>query len=119
MIKSSYQAAHIILLGRLARSICLGLFLIIIALIMGMGGYHFFENMPWIDAFVSAAMILSGMGPMGELHTSAGKIFAGCYALFSGLFFIAVVGLILAPIAQHFFKKIHLEMYGSPKSPPK
>lgn len=120
MTKTSHESPpHILLLSRLARSICLGLFLIFIALMMGMFGYHSLENMTWIDAFVSAAMILSGMGPMGELHTSAGKIFAGSYALFSGLFFIAVVGIILAPVAQHFFKKIHLEIYGNSKSSPK
>ena len=50
-----------------------------------MAGYHFIENLGWVDAFENAAMILSGMGPVATLQTDAGKIFAGCYALFSGL----------------------------------
>ena len=52
---------------------------------IGMIGYHGFEKMPWVDAFVNAAMILSGMGPVATLQTDGGKIFAGCYALFSGI----------------------------------
>lgn len=85
---------------------------------MGMIGYHTFENMSWVDAFVNAAMILSGMGPMGQLSTSGGKIFAGMYALFSGLFFILIVGVIAAPAVHHFFKKIHLEINKASKSDP-
>lgn len=96
-------------LMRFARGIFIGFCLILIALFMGMLGYRFFEHMSWSDAFVNAAMILSGMGPMGTLNTTEGKIFAGLYALFSGLFFIAVVGLIFAPLAHRLFKKWHLE----------
>ena len=79
------------------------------ALALGMAGYHFFEGMNWVDAFVNAAMILSGMGPLGELKTDAGKIFAGCYALFSGLVFISVAGILIAPIAHRALHKFHLE----------
>jgi hypothetical protein len=94
---------------RLTRGIIIGMFMIFVALYLGMLGYHRLEHMPWTDAFVNAAMILSGMGPMGTLNTTAGKIFAGIYALFSGLFFIAVVGLIFAPLAHRLFKKWHME----------
>src|SRR5262245_5099757 len=94
---------------RLARGISIGVVMILIALYLGMLGYHFIEHMAWPDAFVNAAMILSGMGPVGTLNTTQGKIFAGIYALFSGLFFIAVVGLILAPLAHRAFKKWHIE----------
>lgn len=97
------------LVAHLMRNIIFGIFFIIVALLTGMLGYHYFEHMSWIDAFASAAMILSGMGPFGPLSTSAGKIFAGCYALFSGLAFIAMVALIFAPIVHYFFHKIHLE----------
>lgn len=65
--------------------------------------------MAWVDAFVNAAMILSGMGPLTPLLTNSGKIFAGFYALFSGLAFIILVGLMFSPIIHQFFKKIHLE----------
>jgi hypothetical protein len=83
--------------------------LVAVALGIGMAGYHFIENMGWVDAFVNAAMILSGMGPVGTLQTDAGKIFAGCYALFSGLAFITVTGIVLAPVAHRALHKFHLE----------
>ena len=95
--------------GRVVRHLCAGAGLVAGALGMGMIGYHVFEGMGWIDAFSNAAMILSGMGPLGELHTPAGKIFAGCYALFSGLAFVVVAGVALAPVIHRFFHKFHLE----------
>ena len=95
--------------ARLARNIGIGLFLICISLGIGMIGYHYFENFSWIDSFANAAMILSGMGPLTTLQTSAGKLFAGFYALFSGLALIVVVGIIFAPIVHRFLHKFHLE----------
>jgi len=86
-----------------------------LALFAGMLGYHSFEKMSWIDAFANASMILSGMGPLTPLVTDGGKLFAGFYALFSGLAFIAIIGLILVPIAHRFFKSIHLEWTDSQK----
>ena len=100
---------------RLSRNIIVGSIVIIIALFMGMLGYHEFEQMPWVDAFANAAMILSGMGPLTPLQTTAGKIFAGSYALFSGLAFIAIIALIFAPIVHKFFIKAHLENNPSQK----
>ena len=94
---------------RLARSIAVGFLIIFVALGIGIIGYHHFENMPWIDAFVNAAMILSGMGPVTTLHSGSGKIFAGFYALFSGLSFIMIIGVIFAPIVHRFLHKFHLE----------
>ena len=79
------------------------------ALGIGMAGYHFFENMGWVDAFENAAMILSGMGPVSALQSDAGKIFAGCYALFSGLLLITVTGIVLAPVIHRGLHKFHLE----------
>ena len=75
-----------------------------------MAGYHFLERLPWLDAFLNASMILSGMGPVGELKTTAGKIFAGCYALFSGVAFLTSIGLIFAPVFHRFLHKFHLEV---------
>lgn len=96
-------------IAHLTRNAIFGLMFILIVLFIGILGYHVFENMPWVDAFVNAAMILSGMGPLLQLTTTAGKIFAGVYALFSGLAFIAIIALVFAPIVHRFFHKIHLE----------
>jgi hypothetical protein len=91
------------------RNSLIGLLLIAIALGIGMIGYHITERMSWIDAFLNASMILSGMGPAVTLTTTAGKLFAGFYALFSGLAFIAIIVIMLSPIIHKFFRKIHLE----------
>ncbi len=93
----------------IAISATLGLSFIAIALFGGMLGYHSFEHLSWVDSFVNAAMILSGMGPVDTLKTSAGKIFAGCYALFSGLAFITIIALILSPILHRFLIRAHLD----------
>jgi hypothetical protein len=104
---------------RLARSIGLGLTVVGCSLLIGMLGYHVFEHLGWIDAFANAAMILSGMGPLGELKTSGGKIFAGCYALFSGVAFLTSFGLVFAPVFHRFIHKFHLETDSDAKSPKK
>jgi hypothetical protein len=111
MFEKYYQpiASRYIFFMRVLRSVLLGLLAIVVAQYIGMLGYHYFENMSWVDAFVNAAMILSGMGPMGPLLTKGGKIFAGFYALFSGLAFIMIIGLIFAPIVHRFFHKFHLD----------
>ena len=96
-------------LARVARHTVLGILIITASLGVGMLGYHYFESMPWIDAFANASMILSGMGPFGPLQTYSGKLFAGFYALFSGLAFITTAGIILAPVAHRLMHKFHLE----------
>lgn len=95
---------------RMAIHLVLALVLIALGLCIGMMGYHFTEKMPWVDAFENAAMILSGMGPSTPLHSHGGKIFAGFYALFSGLLFIVLIGVLLAPILHRFLHKFHLDM---------
>ena len=97
---------------RLARHAALGLTVIVVSLGIGMAGYHIFEKLPWVDAFVNAAMILSGMGPVATLQTDGGKIFAGSYALFSGLTLIAILGIIFAPVVHRALHKFHLEDEG-------
>ena len=116
-MEKSHQplASRKVFLLRLLRNILLGLIAIACAQFLGMLGYHYFENMSWVDAFVNAAMILSGMGPVEILHTNIGKIFAGLYALFSGLAFILIVGLIFSPILHRFFHKFHLDTEGTAK----
>ncbi len=98
-----------IFLKRLLLSVCAGIGIIFASLFLGMLGYHTFEKLPWVDAFVNAAMILSGMGPVSTLNTDAGKIFAGCYALYSGIALISIVGIIFAPVVRRFLHKYHLE----------
>ena len=83
--------------------------LVLLALGIGMVGYRMTEGMPWIDAFLNASMILSGMGPVGELHTSAGKIFAGSYALFSGVAFLVIVATLLGPVVHRMLHRLHVD----------
>jgi len=92
-------------------SIAIGLWLVLTTagLAIGIAGYAFFEGMSFVDAFVNAAMILSGMGPMGELKTTAGKVFAGLYAMFSGLIIIIATGFVLAPIFHRVLHRFHVE----------
>ena len=94
---------------RLARSAWTAAILLIVSLAIGMTGYHVFEKLPWLDAFVNASMILSGMGPLTPLQTAGGKLFAGCYALFSGLAFISGMAIVFAPVFHRFIHKFHLE----------
>jgi hypothetical protein len=80
------------------------------SLVLGILGYHLFEGLSWIDSLVNAAMILGGMGPVNALHTSAGKLFASFYALYSGIVFLVSVGVILAPLYHRFLHRFHLEI---------
>jgi len=77
------------------------------SLLIGMIGYRHFEDLSWTDAFVNAAMILSGMGPMKTDLSSGGKVFAGIYALYSGIVVIAVAGLLLAPAIHRLMHRVH------------
>lgn len=97
-------------LRRMARFAAGALALILLALGAGVLGYHFLERMPWIDALLNASMILGGMGPVAALHTTAGKIFASCYALLSGLLFLAAAGVLFAPIVHRFLHRFHLDL---------
>jgi len=80
-----------------------------IVLGMGMAIYHWVEHLPWPDAFLNAAMLLGGMGPVNPLTTTAGKWLAGGYALFAGLFFIVLAGVMLGPAIHAVLYKFHLE----------
>lgn len=98
-----------IFLRRVAKHFLLFAVGVIAALLIGIFGYRITEGMAWIDAFLNAAMILGGMGPVGELHTTAGKIFAGIYAIFAGVIFLVMVGVVLAPVAHRVLHRLHLE----------
>lgn len=80
------------------------------ALGIGVAGYHVFVGLDWLDATLNAAMILSGMGPVDRLGTVAGKIFAIFYALFSGVVFIGVAGILVAPWAHRLLHGLHAEL---------
>jgi hypothetical protein len=82
---------------------------ILVALSIGVIGYHLLAPMPWIDALLNASMILGGMGPVDILTRTGAKLFASFYALFSGVFFIGVSGLMLAPFAHRFIHRFHLD----------
>jgi len=95
--------------SRLGRNAIFALAVVVVALAVGMSGYMGFEGMGFVDGFLNAAMILSGMGPVVQLQTVGGKLFAGIYAIFSGLLIFAVAGLMLAPVYHRMIHRFHLE----------
>ena len=94
---------------RLVQTTLAGLAALAGSLGIGMVGYHTLEHLPWQDAFLNAAMILSGMGPVATMQTGEGKLFAGCYALFSGIVLIMSLGIIFSPVVHRFLHRFHLE----------
>jgi hypothetical protein len=94
---------------RMASAVGLWSAFAIVGLLIGMAGYMLTEGMSATDAYLNAAMILSGMGPVTELKTTAGKLFAGTYAIFSGLFLVVGAGFILAPIFHRVLHRFHVE----------
>ena len=102
-------ARRAVFLRRVGANLALALVLVAVSLAVGMLGYHFLGGLAWIDAFLNASMIESGMGPVDVLTAPPAKLFAGLYALYSGLALIATAGLILAPILHRFLHRFHLE----------
>jgi len=78
-------------------------------LALGMAIYHWAEGLAWPDAFLNAAMLLGGMGPVDPLHTTVGKLLAGFYALFAGVVFLVLAGVMLVPVIHHVLQHFHLE----------
>ena len=99
-----------VFLRRWARYAGIALAIAVGSLLIGILGYHFLEGLGWVDSLVNAAMILGGMGPVNELHTTAGKIFAAFYALYSGIVFLVVAGVLFAPLIHRFLHHFHLEV---------
>jgi hypothetical protein len=85
------------------------LFLLLVCLGIGVVGYHVAEGLSWLDALLNASMILGGMGPVSELHTVAGKLFASAYALFAGMAFLVAAGILVAPMAHRLLHRLHLD----------
>ena len=96
-------------LRRQLRFAGISAFLVATALSIGTVGYHVFGALPWVDALLNAAMILTGMGPVDRMQTTAAKLFAAAYALFGGLAFITIVAVLFAPIMHRFLHALHLE----------
>lgn len=95
--------------SHLRDNVRLAIVLLGISLLIGMSGYHWLAPMNWTDSFQNSAMILGGMGPVDPLTNDAAKLFAGTYALYCGVVFIATAGLILAPVGTHILHKFHLD----------
>ena len=89
-----------------------GMSILLFFLGIGVLGYHLFENLSWLDALLNASMILGGKGPVNGLSTIGGKWFASLYALFSGMVFLGVAGIIIAPILHRFLHIMHLDPEG-------
>jgi len=94
---------------RLLRNVGLGAGLVACGLLLGTLGYHVLESLDWDDAFLNASMILGGMGPVDRMDSSAGKLFSALYALFSGLVFVGLMGIVLAPWVHRLLHWTHLE----------
>jgi len=94
---------------RVIRHFALALLVLAVGLGIGVLGYHFLGKLNWIDSLLNASMILAGMGPVDALHSSSAKIFASCYALFSGLAFIGIASVIIAPFAHRVLHRFNLD----------
>lgn len=110
MAHASHLVSRRTLIRRLVRNGTLVSGLVLAALGVGATGYHFLDDLPWLDAALNAAMILTGMGPVNPIRTSAAKVFAIGYALLSGVFFLTMVAVLLAPALHHFLHRFHLEL---------
>jgi hypothetical protein len=93
---------------RVGRHLVVALLFIAVALGIGVVGYRYLGHLSWIDSLLNASMILGGMGPVDPLQSTAAKIFASCYALFSGLAFIGIAGVLLAPFAHRLLHRFHI-----------
>jgi len=94
---------------RMAASVVMAGILIAVALFIGVMGYHLIAGFDWVDSLLEASMILGGMGPVNALATTEAKMFASGYALFSGLVFIAIMGIVLAPVTHRMLHKFHID----------
>jgi len=98
------------LVRRLARRSAVAIGIVVPALTIGVTGYHGFEGLSLLDSLLNASMILSGMGPVTNPVTVGGKIFASCYALFSGIVFLTVAAVVFGPVMHRILHRFHFEM---------
>jgi hypothetical protein len=113
MFRYEHRSLPLLGFGAFLRRVALhgGVAIAIVALSLGGGvlGYRYTEGMNWLDALLNASMILTGMGPATEMTTAAGKLFASCYALYSGIVFLVVMSLLLAPFVHRLLHRLHAE----------
>ena len=95
--------------SRVRRGVTYALVLVAVTLAVGMLGYHEFEDISWLDSFHQSALLLSGMGPVVEMSSVAGKVFDGIYALFCGIILLAATGLLFAPVLHRILHRFHIE----------
>ena len=98
-----------VFIKRLVLCFGMALLLILVALFIGIAGYHWAAGLTWIDSLLNASMILGGMGPVNQLTSVGAKLFASVYALFSGLVFIAVMGVVFTPMLHRMLHKFHID----------
>jgi hypothetical protein len=98
-----------VFIKRLVICIGIAILLILFALIIGIAGYHWIAGFDWIDSLLNASMILSGMGQVDPLTNTGAKVFASLYALFSGIVFIAVMGIVFSPIVHRMLHRFHID----------
>ena len=95
---------------RMARSVAVVAGVVAFSLFLGSAGYHYLGGLTWPDALLNASMILTGMGPVDPLPNAAAKLFATFYALYSGIAFLTVMAVLVAPLLHRFLHKFHLEI---------
>ena len=96
-------------LKRLGNSVVISMAIVVLSLGVGSAGYHYYGRLPWVDALLNASMILTGMGPVDPMTTTAGKWFASVYALYSGIAFLRLMAVMLAPFLHRLLRKFHLD----------
>lgn len=95
---------------RVARNVLVAAAIVTGSLAVGVCGYRVTEGLDWVDALLNASMILGGMGPVSALHSTAGKLFASFYALYSGIVFLLTTGVLATPFLHRFLHRFHLEV---------
>jgi hypothetical protein len=106
---ASHELIHQLFLQNLRLQARWASLLIGVSLVGGVLGFHQFSGLPWVDALLNACMLLGGMGPVGNLGGTSGKLFAAGYALYAGLVFLIVAGLLVTPVFHRVLHKFHLE----------
>jgi hypothetical protein len=96
--------------SRLFKSATIGALFLIISLTIGVVGYHYYFNIPWLDGLVNASMILTGMGPVDRAETDGAKLFSSLYAIYSGVAFLTSVAIIFSPVVHRFLHRFHIEV---------
>lgn len=109
MSKAADKAIQAKFIAHLRANVLVALAVLGVSLAIGMSGYHWLAAMTWVDAFLNAAMILGGMGPVDPLTHDTAKLFAGAYAIYCGVVIIATAGLLLAPLGTYLLHRFHLD----------